>query len=133
MEITVEGEPKSKGSVSAFPIKRKDGTTGVVVVHSRKSKDWEFLIRVALEGCEFVAGPVAVEMIFYLLRPASVKREFPSVKPDIDKLVRAVLDALRELAIEDDARVVDLVARKRYVAPGQKPGVWLKVTPVQAE
>jgi Holliday junction resolvase RusA-like endonuclease len=39
---------------------------------------------------------------------------FPNVKPDLDNVVKAVLDALNGVVYLDDAQVVNLVATKRY-------------------
>ena len=39
---------------------------------------------------------------------------FPKVKPDLDNVVKAVLDALNGVVYRDDAQVVNLVATKRY-------------------
>lgn len=40
--------------------------------------------------------------------------QYPTVAPDLDKLARAVGDALKGVAYADDAQIVDLTARKRY-------------------
>ena len=56
-------------------------------------------------------------MTFTLPRPRSVpvhKRPRPKVRPDLDKLVRALLDALQGIAFIDDAQVVRLEAVKEY-------------------
>ncbi len=113
LHIRVEGLPKPKGSVSAFPINRKGGGTGVTVVHSKASKHWETLVRDACYSRGTIAGPVEVEILFHLPKP-NVKRLFPEVYPDIDKLARATLDALQHGVIDDDKRVCDLIVRKRY-------------------
>jgi Holliday junction resolvase RusA-like endonuclease len=43
----------------------------------------------------------------------------PATRPDVDKLIRAVLDALTMSgAIKDDGRVVTLAAVKTYGAAG---------------
>lgn len=48
--------------------------------------------------------------------------EFPGVKPDLDKLVRAVFDALTQSGvIGDDAQIVRMIASKFYVV--RTPGV----------
>ena len=62
-------------------------------------------------------GPVVVHADFTLHRPkAAAKRVWPSVRPDVDKLARGLLDALTAAGVvEDDAQVVDLRARKVYV------------------
>ncbi len=116
--ITVHGVPKPKGSVSAFPIQRKSGKIGTVVVHSKGSKHWETLVRDRLPDDTYILGPVEVKIHFFLPRPKTVEREFPEVYPDIDKLVRATLDALQNGILDDDKRVCDLDIKKRYVVAG---------------
>jgi len=54
------------------------------------------------------------------LRPSAPKR--PAGKPDIDKLVRAVLDAMTGIVFSDDSQVVALDAMKLY-ADMETPGV----------
>lgn len=80
-----------------------------------------------------IGGPVVVRLRFYLPRPAGhfgtgrnagqLKPSapfYPAVRPDLDKYVRAVLDALTTCgAYEDDSRVVDIDAVKRY--PYERP------------
>lgn len=86
-----------------------------------------------------LTGPVAVELAFRLPRPKGHYRTgahagelrpaapiWPATKPDLDKLVRAVLDACSALVWTDDAQVVDLGVRKRY-ADGEGPGVTVTV------
>lgn len=116
--IVVAGEPKPKGSVSGFPIQRRGGGTGVNIVHSSKSKHWESLVRDQLADKGTVAGAVAVEIHFMLPKPISTKRLFPEVFPDLDKLVRATLDALQRGAIADDKQVCDINTTKRYSPDG---------------
>ena len=60
-------------------------------------------------------GPVAVDIVFYLARPKTVKRVMPHTRPDLDQLSRAVLDALPVAGVwVDDAQVVNLHAVKVY-------------------
>jgi len=77
-----------------------------------------------LFGFKPVANAVKVEMDFVMLKPKSAKRRFPSVKPDLDKLVRAVLDGLTGVAYEDDSQVILIQASKTY---GENQGVWIKI------
>jgi Holliday junction resolvase RusA-like endonuclease len=52
--------------------------------------------------------------------PKKMKQEaideerFPNVKPDLDNVVKAILDALNGVVYRDDAQVINLVATKRY-------------------
>jgi Holliday junction resolvase RusA-like endonuclease len=53
---------------------------------------------------------------FFLARPKSAPmlRVYPTVKPDTDKLLRAVGDALKGVLYVDDAQVVSWRGHKRY-------------------
>lgn len=50
-------------------------------------------------------------------------------KPDLDKLVRTVLDALTGVVIHDDSQVCGIVAQKDYA----DPGVQVVVTMIEQE
>lgn len=53
---------------------------------------------------------------------AAVKR------PDIDKLARAILDALTDVWLRDDSHVVELCATKRLALVDEQPGVTITAT-----
>jgi crossover junction endodeoxyribonuclease RusA len=61
--------------------------------------------------------PVKITVVFIMPRPKSVKRPYPSVAPDLDKLIRAVLDGLTGIAYDDDSQVVEIHAHKIYGSP----------------
>lgn len=64
-------------------------------------------------------GAVKVEAVFYLTRKPSVKREWPTVPPDVDKLSRSLLDSIGFGGVwSDDSQVVRLEVSKKY-ATGQ--------------
>jgi Holliday junction resolvase RusA-like endonuclease len=71
-----------------------------------------------------------VRIDFYLPRPPSVPetaRRWPCVKPDGDKLTRAVFDSLTiARVITDDARIVHHDVWKRYAR--ETAGVRIRVT-----
>ena len=64
-----------------------------------------------------------MEIIFTMLRPKTVTRPEPSVAPDLDKLIRGVLDALTAVVYRDDSQVTRITAQKVY---GERPGVWIQ-------
>lgn len=74
---------------------------------------------------------VTVETTFYLPRPKTIptsKRKHPTVKPDIDKLQRALYDAITETHIwHDDCQITDVTSHKRY-ADDTPTGVFLTIT-----
>jgi len=55
----------------------------------------------------------------------------PATRPDIDKLSRAVLDALTGIVFSDDAQVADLQAHK-FFADAERP-VGVRVVCVQVD
>lgn len=73
-------------------------------------------------------GAIEVRMVFMLERPAGhlttrgalsadgERRPFPSVKPDWDKLARAVADGLTGAVATDDAQIVIAMVGKVYAA-----------------
>ena len=92
-----------------------------VMIHSRAAElaSWRALIayRAKEAGCHPIEGPVTIRLIFHYRRPKTVKRNHPTVAPDLDKQIRSVLDALTGVAYLDDAQVVRIVAEKVYASP----------------
>ena len=119
----VRGRPVPQGSMKFI----KPG----VMIHSRAKELAVWRADIArnaeLSGYKPVQGAVKVEIDFIFLRPKSVKREFPSVVPDLDKLIRAVLDGLTGTAYEDDCQVILIQATKTY---GLNTGAWIGIEQV---
>ena len=63
-------------------------------------------------------NPIEMTIDFRLPRPKTVRRNLPYVAPDLDKLIRAVLDALTGVAYVDDGQVVTIKSTKTYGDPG---------------
>lgn len=73
-------------------------------------------------------GAWVVEMQFIFHRPKSVKRDVMTVKPDVDKLCRAILDSVSDAGFWlGDQQVIGLSARKRYAIDGEPSGVWVYI------
>lgn len=133
--LKVLGTPAPKGSVRAF---YRPGMKHAVIVkdNSDRQRSWATAVREAavaklgeLDAPRFVDTQLEVQVYFFLTRPSGhwgKKGLKPSApprprgKPDIDKLVRATLDALTGSVFDDDSKIVRLVAEKRYAAPGQE-------------
>ena len=126
----VYGEAIPKGSTRAFVVNGKAVTTNA----NKKTKDWQTLVSMAAQEKKPdkpIDGAVDVSINFYLPRPKSVsvkKRPYPIVKPDIDKLIRCILDALTGIYFLDDAQVCEIKALKRY---GDTPRVEIFVKGVE--
>ncbi|MCB5179538.1 RusA family crossover junction endodeoxyribonuclease [Streptomyces antimicrobicus] len=135
VEIDVAGVPAPQGS------KRHVGN-GVMLESSKKVKPWRAAVAAEAERQSFEAWPfVTVAVWFRLKRPKSHYRTgryahllkdtapaFPARYPDLDKLCRSTLDALRMGgAFKDDAQVVKLHAYKVYAGQGEEPGALIRV------
>jgi Holliday junction resolvase RusA-like endonuclease len=117
----VEGVPIPQGSKTAMVVNGR----AVMFEANKKHKAWREHVKATIGSLESPSTqPVRVELLFWFERPKTVKREFMSVKPDIDKLSRSVLDALTGAVVKDDSQVIILNARKEY---GEKPGVLIRV------
>lgn len=95
-----------------------------------KTSEAEDLIRLALLKNEihFHAGtPLEMELIFYLPKPKSVKRQYPAVKPDIDNYVKLVMDSLQHFLYPNDSQIVNLKASKRYAVQDELPRIYIRV------
>ncbi len=118
----VEGIPVPQGSKTAMVVNGR----AVMFEANKKHKSWREHVSATIPAMDNPSTqPVRVELMFYFNRPKTVKREFMSVKPDIDKLSRSVLDCLSGRVIKDDSQVVILNARKEYT--DKSPGVLVRV------
>lgn len=142
IEFFVPGTARTAGSKSAF----KDKKTGKIhVTHAGKhSKAWmdsvKWFAMKATNRMVLLDEPLVLGLIFLRDRPkghyGSGRNEgvlkdssptFPTSKPDLTKLTRAVEDALTGIVWKDDSRVVKHDTVKLYCGPDEKPGVLIKV------
>ncbi len=128
----VRGIPSPQGSKTAFVVNGK----AVMREASRNVKDWRAAVSFVLQDKwrgPMLTGPVTVDALFYMPKPKSARKKdiWPAKRPDIDKLVRAVLDGMTGIAFKDDAQVVNLSAMKKY--SDEKLGVWISVCGTEAK
>jgi crossover junction endodeoxyribonuclease RusA len=115
----VKGKPISQGSLTF--IKGR-----AIHVKGRELALWRGTIAAIARSTNITKIQVGVDMelLFIFNKPKTVKRNEPFVRPDLDKLIRAVLDSLTGVAYEDDQQVVRLMAQKAY---GETEGVHIKI------
>lgn len=141
------GTPAPQGSKKAMPIykgSKKKGTrqfTGKVnLLEQTKATLDPWRAAVTLQARRQYTRPapldvpLSVGMVFLIARPKTVRRPYPSVTPDLSKLVRAVEDALTDAKVwRDDALVVRYhELAKVYAAAGERPGVLISIRPLAA-
>lgn len=144
IELHVVGRPTPQGSKTAIP--GKDGGRPFLIPagstsHKRAALHWRKAVKAEAElwllqngSPEPLDEPLFVSITFLFERPSSDKyRTRHSTKPDVDKLVRSVLDSLtNSKIIRDDSRVSELSARKVYVyedigAPWDREGAVIEI------
>lgn len=128
--VDVEGIPVPKGS--QIP-RSRGGKVWTMYTNDRKLRPWEMLVREAVRsemarmGIEtFEKTAIQVRVTFYFPRPkthftvngapSSRWCEYHKTKAngDLDKLLRAVLDALQGVVYKDDGQVCEVYASRVY-------------------
>jgi len=59
-------------------------------------------------------GAVKIEIVITRKKPKTSKNKHPIVKPDLDNLVKSILDSANEWLFTDDAQVCICNASKQY-------------------
>ena len=122
--IIVPGIPRPSGSKRAFIVAGK----ARIAPDNPEQRNWQrMVIECAVEAWgkrPVILGPVHLKARFYFPRPKSHYRKngelrpnaihYCPTKPDLDKLLRAVGDALSGIVWRDDSQVVSVSASKLY-------------------
>lgn len=132
LSFAVVGRVPPKGSARSFALKKGGRYTGKTVTVQQNAEalaDWKARCGLAARsaGVELLAEAWQVEMCVRVPRPKAHYRggrlgadlkptapPHPTGKPDADKLLRSLLDALTGIAWPDDSYVVSAHAHKRY-------------------
>lgn len=114
MKIKVYGTPAPQGS-KKYLGRTKTGR-GIMAEASDDLAPWRADVmlgaRLALAECgnpPAMTGPLRLDAVFTFQRPPSVKRKqrpYPSVPPDLSKLVRGIEDALKDAGVIADDRLI---------------------------
>ena len=106
-----------------------------------KTATYENLVKVkaeqAMDGRPMIDGPVEVSIRLIVTPPASWSQKkqrealegriFPTSKPDIDNVLKGIMDACNEIVFKDDKQAVDVRVVKRY---GQVARAAVEVRPL---
>lgn len=142
IEFFVPATPVPKGSAKMVIIRGKR-----LVAQSNLGKQKTFAraaaapMNQAMAGKKHLEGAVAVILRFYVPKPESVTRQFPSVSPDLDKYARLALDVMTAKKCKvtgqriggvyyDDGQVCKLDATKEY---GERIGCDVRVSEIEAK
>lgn len=145
--VRVHGTPFPQGS--KIIRRSRGGRVWLADDNAHRLKAWRDLVASAWtnSGAERVTGAAALDVTFIVPRPGGhygtgrnsgrlrpSAPAVPAVLPDLDKYLRATMDALtRADAWEDDGRVVSIRAAKVYALRPGREGAIITVTPMSAE
>jgi len=124
IQFTVIGIPQPQGSARAFV--PKGWNRAVITGANSKNKPWRQEVSGmadnAMQNLSIVGKPkpVLVKCDFFFDRPKSQKKVLhKTTKPDLDKLLRSVLDAMTGIVFEDDSQVVACEITKGFGQPAR--------------
>jgi Holliday junction resolvase RusA-like endonuclease len=134
LAVTVLGKPVTQGSLRTVN-RRTFHDNDHDLMPWRALIAWHVRQEMAALGItEPLEGPLKLTATFTVRRPTSAPkaRWAPDVKPDLDKLCRALGDAIGDSGlICQDAQFVTIEASKVYTHDGSVPGVTFTVAPAE--
>jgi Holliday junction resolvase RusA-like endonuclease len=133
MKLFSPGEPIAQPRVK---VSTKGGFARAYTERDHPIHVYKQAVRLAYvnAGGEVLEGPVSIKIVCLFDRPKSHSKkrrqytEPKTTKPDLDNVGKAILDALNEIAYNDDGQVFMLTVAKWYVGPCDSVGTIIEVT-----
>ncbi len=130
-EFEVPGKVIGKGRP------RLNSYTGIVYTPT-KTKDYETLVEqyflIKYPKFNQLEGRIKVSIVAYFIIPKATKKSeveemllnniSPTKKPDIDNVVKIVLDSMNKFAFKDDTQITKLEIEKKY---GIEEKIYIKI------
>ena len=131
-QLTIDGVPVAKG-------RPRLGRYGTYT--PKKTQEYEEYVKMCWVAKYGSIQPseqsLEVNIVFYLPIPKSVNKKQRAEmldgkikhtkKPDIDNLIKSVLDALNGIAYSDDSKIIKVAAEKQY---SEKPRTEIQISEV---
>jgi len=116
VEFIVKGKPRGKERARTF---YNSKSKKMQTITPTKTVSYEDLIKSCFynskpKNFKLIEGPILVELAIVYKKAKSNKMTTPMLKPDIDNVLKIVLDALNKVAYKDDTQVVSAVANKIF-------------------
>ncbi len=133
MKIFIPGEPIAQPRAK---VSTKNGFARAYTERDHPIHAYKQAVRLAYvnAGGDVLEGPVSIRIVCWFGRPKSHSKrrrqqaEPKTTKPDLDNIAKAILDALNEIAYDDDGQVYRLTVEKWYVGPYDSVGTIIEVT-----
>lgn len=114
--FVIEGRCPTKGSANSFIDPRS--SRKIWKADNSRLRSWTKDAKKAAMAARvpLIYKPHGVQMdvTVEFVKPKTAKQVVPSVKPDADKLLRAIFDAMTGIAYADDSQVVAVALMKAY-------------------
>lgn len=114
MKIVVFGAPTPKGRPRVAM--RGRFPTVYTPKETREAED-SFMQQAIKQKPETpLEGALSIRIKFYKIKPKSMSKKVIhwTTKPDLDNLVKLVIDALNKVFFQDDAQIIEISASKEY-------------------
>jgi len=96
---------------------RRKGKVRTYDSQSEEKETVGWQLKARMEGREPFSGPLEVDILFVFTRPKSrekLNERYHTIKPDIDNLIKFILDCGNGILWYDDKQIANLSAWKRY-------------------
>jgi Holliday junction resolvase RusA-like endonuclease len=129
LQVIVLGIAQPQGSKTVYNGRAVDA-------NAKKLKPWRKAITTQtlqqVNDWYLTADPIKVDIEIFLPRPRTVTRNYHTVKPDLDKQIRAILDGITDTKAiwVDDSQVIDIRAKKHYCWENLEPQVIINIETV---
>lgn len=125
IEFTVYGKPQGKARPR---FSRRSNS----IYTPKKTEMYEAQIakayKAAANGFSFGDKPIEIWITAVFPKAKASKKEYPTLKPDIDNIQKAVFDGLNGIAYSDDKQIISAVAHKTFCKlDGEKPRLLVTV------
>lgn len=112
IDIVIYGKPVSKGR-PRFGKAKNGNMVAYTPFKTRKyEQEVKTLFQLAMYSKPMLEGAVKVTITAYF--KSKKKTGWHTSRPDLDNIVKAILDSMNGIVVEDDSAVAQIVALKKY-------------------
>lgn len=108
IEINTRPIPKQRPRLSKFSVytPKKTKTFENLIAYEWKNKYKGLILK----------GAVKLDLVFVFKKAKTCKKTLHTQRPDIDNLLKSILDGLNKVAFIDDCQVVELNSKKLFAS-----------------
>lgn len=112
IDMVIYGKPVAKARPRFGRSKSGKPVTYTSSETRKYEQEVKTLAQVAMFGKEMLEGPVRVKITAFFNH--KTKTGYHTSRPDLDNIIKAILDGLNGVIFADDSAVAEIVASKKY-------------------